>query len=202
MSNFIKYETNSGNGNRMSATLTAAALLAPPSKRSSNGSNEFNPRIILNNSLKNSRDMNCQSVIFGANGNNSYVARNSTTSNPDFLMYNPNLSCLNIHSSGQLNPNDLINNNQSMNSGSNNRRSSFFHNIQDFIRGNSGNGAGMMQNMYLGPLKPSFRLSDPEAKSSPNSNSSIQNQGDIRESEKESSRLSNEVKLSTPFNID
>jgi len=38
-----------------------------------------------------------------------------------------------------------------MNSGGNNNKSSFFHNIQDFFRGNSGSGVGMMQNMYLGP---------------------------------------------------
>jgi hypothetical protein len=62
-----------------------------------------------------------------------------------------------------------------MNSGGNNNKSSFFHNIQDFFRGNSGSGVGMMQNMYLGPLKSSFRLSDPEVKSSPNSNSFVQN---------------------------
>jgi hypothetical protein len=61
-----------------------------------------------------------------------------------------------------------------MNSGGNNK-SSFFHNIQDFIRGNSGSGVGMMQNMYLRPLKSSFRLSDPDVKSSPSSNSFVQN---------------------------
>lgn len=151
VSNFLKYETCSGNGNRMSITPTTSALLAPPKKRSSNGSNEFNPRIILNNSSKYSRDMNCQSVIFGGNGNNSFVVRNSNTSNPDYLMQNPNQSGLNIHTSGQLNQNDFITNHQSINSGGNNNKSSFFHNIQDFFRGNSGSGVGMMQNMYLGP---------------------------------------------------
>jgi hypothetical protein len=100
VSNFIKYENSSGNGNRMSITTNNAALFAPPKKRSSNGSNEFNPRIILNNSFKNSRDTNCQSALFGCNGNNSFVGRNSTTSNPDFFMHNPNISALNIHHSG------------------------------------------------------------------------------------------------------
>lgn len=57
----------------------------------------------------------------------------------------------------------------------------------------------MMQNMYLGPVQPNIRLSDPEAKTSPNSNSFVQNQ----ELEKESVRTSNEVKLTTtPFNIE
>lgn len=83
-----------------------------------------------------------------------------------------------------------------------NNRSSFFQNIQDFIRGNSGSGIGMMQNMYLGPLKPAFRLSDPEAKSSPNSNSFVHNQGDVGDSEKDSMRSSNEIKQPTPFNIE
>lgn len=86
-----------------------------------------------------------------------------------------------------------------MHSGGNNNGSSFFHNIQDFIRGNSGNGVGMMQNMYLGPFQPNIRLSDPETKTSPNLNSLVQNQ----ELEKESARSSNEVKLgTTPFNIE
>lgn len=57
----------------------------------------------------------------------------------------------------------------------------------------------MMQNMYLGPVQPNIRLSDPEAKTSPNSNSFVQNQ----ELEKESVRTSNELKLTTtPFNIE
>ncbi len=81
-----------------------------------------------------------------------------------------------------INPNDYITTNQhhqSMNSGGglnnhnsiamNNRGSSFFQNIQDFVRGNSGGGMGFMQNMYLGPVKASHRLSDPEAKLSPTS---------------------------------
>jgi hypothetical protein len=57
----------------------------------------------------------------------------------------------------------------------------------------------MMQNMYLGPFQPNIRLSDPEAKTSPNLNSLVQNQ----ELEKESVGSSNEVKLvTTPFNIE
>lgn len=184
----------------MSITPTASALLAPPNKtpsqRSSRGSNEFNPRIILNNSLKNSMEnSNRQSGLFGANGQNSFVARNSTTSYPDFPMINPSGFSGNIRNSGQLNPHELINNHNST-AGNNRRGSSFFQNIQDFVRGNSGSGIGMMQNMYLGPLKPSQRLSDPDAKSSPNSHSFNNNQG---ESEKDSLSSSIEVKQTNSF---
>jgi len=57
LSNFIKYETNSGN--RMSIGTYNQLVAQPnktPSQHSSRGSNEFNPRIILSNSLKNSME--------------------------------------------------------------------------------------------------------------------------------------------------
>ncbi len=103
VSNFYKFEIGS-NGNRMSIPLstTEKALLAncgnPPSQRNSRGSNEFAPRIILSNSLKNSNiESNRQSGIIGNSigGNDSknfFMARNCRGgSYPEYLMNNFNM---------------------------------------------------------------------------------------------------------------